>query len=378
MNRTWINLLVILSLLLSSAGINRPALAYTPSPSGQEATPGVTPEATLTPTPVAAPENGAYPPPEATPPPPTEPSPTPTPEETTPQSPENTPDSHNPADEAELAAYLLDQIPPDSPLLGASETRSDATQPAQTQVALRLAALQAPQPGASLTLAYQISAPLTSDPLSAENYRLQVQAPAAATWQGKDPSLFDVASLTLDLPLEYPSGLLSFYIDPQALGPFEFQASLSLAQTSLLNLANSEPAPGQPEPVLIRKRPEPDTRRRRSGLRLRRASAGAHPPCSRLPGAHPAHPHPPGRSAAAAFPQRTTLRNPGAQRRRPASADPIRRTPDHPGALRPGNAARTGRTTAPGLLRPHKPGLDQTAHPGGPAEPAAERQPATT
>ncbi len=146
---------------------------------------------------------------------------------------ESTPESNDPADEAELAAYLLSQIPSDSPLLAsdpllaASDPLLAASSPTENQISLRLAALQAPQPGASLTLAYQISAPLTSDPLSAENYRLQVQAPAAAAWQGKDPSLFDAASQTLDLPLEYPSGLLSFSIDPQALGPFEFQASLT-------------------------------------------------------------------------------------------------------------------------------------------------------
>lgn len=65
--KTWINVFVTLSLLLSSVGFNQPALAYVPlSPQtslGQETAPTATPEATPTPTPTATFDYGAYPPP---------------------------------------------------------------------------------------------------------------------------------------------------------------------------------------------------------------------------------------------------------------------------------------------------------------------------
>jgi hypothetical protein len=87
--KTWINVFVTLSLLLSSVGFHRTERTYAPvsrqSSAGQETTPTITPEATPTPTPTF--DFGAYPAPNTPTPEPTDapirPSETPTPQPTT-------------------------------------------------------------------------------------------------------------------------------------------------------------------------------------------------------------------------------------------------------------------------------------------------------
>lgn len=189
MNRTWINLLVILSLLLSSAGINQPALAYTPSSSGQEATPGATPEATLTPTPATAPENGAYPPPEATPPLPTEPSPSPTPLPPTEPSPTPTPEESPPHAAWSISASANPAIyVPGKPLNIYWTIAGDQPLPASAGAQIRIIGVAVPEPG--------------GDPLPERELILPVTGmQGELTWEIEPGAEFPMY-LTLDLLLE--------------------------------------------------------------------------------------------------------------------------------------------------------------------------------
>ena len=65
-----------------------------------------------------------------------------------------------------------------------------------------------------------------------------MRLPKTCAWEG-DPKLYDPATHTLRLPLSQLAGLLSFQIEAQALGPFEFQASLLAEGQDLTGLALS-------------------------------------------------------------------------------------------------------------------------------------------
>ena len=113
---------------------------------------------------------------------------------------------------------------------------------------LALAALQAPAPGAELTLLYQAQMPE-----GASGFSLELSLPKGFAWTG-DAALLDAESGALRLPLStiasadlstfLPAGMLPFQLDPLLMEPFELQASLLQNGKSVSTVALSLPESG--------------------------------------------------------------------------------------------------------------------------------------